>query len=45
MHTNNRQPKSMYVLSENNIPFQSFFSLKQIFCQVTGEDDFNFINI
>jgi hypothetical protein len=25
--------------------FRGFFSLKQIFCQVTGEDDFNFINI
>jgi hypothetical protein len=25
MHTNNRQPKSMCVLSENNIPFQRFF--------------------
>jgi hypothetical protein len=24
MHTNNRQPKSMYVLLENNIPFQRF---------------------
>jgi hypothetical protein len=25
MHTNNRQPKSMYVLSENNIPFFNGF--------------------
>ena len=28
MHTNNRQPKSMYVLSENSIPFQSFIFSK-----------------
>jgi len=45
MPTNNRQPKSMYVLSENNIPFQRGFFLKKIFCQGTGEDDFNFIII
>jgi hypothetical protein len=25
--------------------FRGFFLLKQIFSQVTGEDDFNFINI
>jgi hypothetical protein len=45
MHTNNRQPKSMNVLSENNIPFQRYSFLKKIFCQGTGEDDLNFINI
>ena len=36
MYTNNRQPKSMDVLSENNVPFQRFFLLNKIFCQGTG---------
>jgi hypothetical protein len=30
MHTNNRQPKSMDVLSENNVPFQRVFFLNKI---------------
>ena len=29
MHTNNRQPKSMYALSENSITFKRFFSSKK----------------
>jgi hypothetical protein len=30
MHTNTRQPKRIYVLSQNNIPFQRFFFMSLV---------------